>query len=347
MIQQGPPPEELNVVKTVYVMGSVNDDALNALQSRCEVVRGYLPGAPSLADVAELVDAILVRTQSLDATVLRKARNCRIISRRGVGVDNIDVATATALGIPVTITAAANARTVAEHVFALALALLHNVVEGDRSVRGGDFAARDRHIGRDLYTQRLGVIGVGRIGREVIRIARRGFDMPVMAYDQPNSTVAVSDDGVEVVADLNLLLERSDIVTVHTPLTSQTRGLLGHSELRRMKPGSRLIHTARGGIVDEQALLAALRDGHLAGAGVDVYTCEPPPADHPLLAIDNVLATPHSAGLTAEAVDRMSRASVGAILDVLDGATADDLASRTDWEVVNPQYAQHQRVVSQ
>ena len=330
----------------MYVTGPINDDALDTLRERCEVVCGYLPEAPTLVDMAEYVDAIVVRTQTIDAAVLRKARHCRIISRRGVGVDNIDLDLATALGIPVTITATANAKTVAEHVFALMLNLLHNIIGGDRATRAGDFGARDSLLGRDLFAQRLGVIGVGRIGQEVIRIARQGFDMPVLAYDRFVPPTAAGDTGIEVVADLNEVLERSDIVTVHTPLTRTTRGLLGSRELRRMKRGALLIHTARGGVIDEGALVAALQDGHLAGAGIDVYACEPPPINHPLFALNNVIATPHSAGLTAEAVRRMSWAAVRAVLDVLDGSPGTHPAVQTDWKIVNPQYVKQARVVS-
>ena len=339
------PTEAGFVINTVYVTGPIDDDALDALRERREVVCGYFPEAPTLVDMAEYVDAIVVRTQTIDAAILRKARRCRIISRRGVGVDNIDLDVATALGIPVTITATANAKTVAEHVFALALGLLHNIIEGDRATRAGDFGARDRLLGRDLFSQRLGVIGVGRIGQEVIRIARQGFDMPVLAYDRFFPPNAAGDTGIKVVADLNQLLERSDIVTVHTPLTRTTRGLLGARELRRMKRGALLIHTARGGVIDEGALVEALQDGHLAGAGIDVYACEPPPIGHPLFALNNVIATPHSAGLSTQAVRRMSWAAARAVLDVLDCAPGVDPFAQNDWKIVNPQYVKHSRVV--
>lgn len=322
----------------VYVAGWIADDALSALKARHDVVLGYGPAATDLGRIVERVDAILIRTGRLDAAMLSNARRCRIIARRGVGVDNIDVTTATALGIPVAITVNANATTVAEHVFALALAVLHNVVLGDRAVRAARFASRDRLVGYDLSGRRLGLIGVGRIGREVIRIARRGFGMPVIAYDPFSPVDAESDPGIDVAHTLEAVLRGSDIVSVHTPLSDTTRGLLDSAAFRRMKQGAIVINTARGGIVDEHALAAALRDHHLAGAGIDVFATEPPPADHPLFALDNVVVTPHYAGLTTESVERMSWASVNAVIDVLDGATTEDKSSQRDWQIINPEY---------
>lgn len=300
---------------------------------------GYGTSAVPIDEVIESLAGILVRTEPLRAPLLAKAEKLRVIARRGVGVDNIDVAVATAMGVPVLITATANAKTVAEHVFGVTLALLRNMASCDRATRSHDFRARDRLIGHDLFTLTMGVVGAGRVGQEVARIARNGFGMKVVIYDPFIPRTRTSGRGLTIADDLEELLVQSDVVTIHVPLSAATHGLIDEARLRRMRKGATLIQTSRGGIVDETALVRVLVDGHLAGAAVDVFDREPPPPNHPLLALENVILSPHTSGLTSESVTRMSWASVNGVLDVLEGVSSTELLAREHWKVVNPEYA--------
>ena len=278
------------------------------------------------------VHAVLLRTASLGAEDIDRARSLRVIARHGVGVDNVAVDAATRRGIPVLITPQANLRSVAEHVFALMLAVSRNLIRADRSVREGRFASRDRLLGRDLFGTTLGVIGLGRVGGEVARMAAQGFGMRVLGYDPWLPPDRIRERDAEPAETLPDLLRACDFVTVHVPLSRETRGLLGRRELASMRPGSILIQTSRGGVVDEDALVDALRSGHLAGAGIDVYEAEPPPADHPFFSMEQVVLTPHTAALTGQAMRRMAVDAAQGILDVLGGADPYDPPEDARWQ---------------
>jgi D-3-phosphoglycerate dehydrogenase len=259
-----------------------------------------------------------------------------VIARHGVGVDNVAVDVAARRGIPVLITPQANLRSVAEHVFALALAVSRNLILADHTVRDGRFASRDRLMGRELSGATLGVIGLGRIGGEVARMAAWGFGMRVLGYDPWLSPGRIRERDAEPVETLPDLLRACDLVTVHVPLSGQTRGLLGRRELASMRPGSILIQTSRGGVVDEDALVEALRSGHLAGAGIDVYETEPPPQDHPFFSMEQIVLTPHTAALTEQAMRRMAVDAAKGILDVLGGADPYDPPDDARWLAFGP-----------
>ena len=192
-------------------------------------------------------------------------------------------------------------------------------------------------VGRELFGTTLGIVGLGRIGAEVARIAAGGFGMRVLCYDPRLSPGQIRERGAEPVEDLTDLLGACDLVTVHVPLSEETRGLLGREELASMRPGAVLIQTSRGGVVDESALADALRSGRLAGAGIDVYETEPPPEDHPLFSADNVVLTPHAAALTGQAMRRMAVDAARGILDVLAGADPFDPPEDAGWRAVNPE----------
>jgi D-3-phosphoglycerate dehydrogenase len=225
---------------------------------------------------------------------------------------------------------------VAEHAFALMLAVSRNLVRADRSVREGGFASRNRLQGRELFGARLGVVGLGRIGGEVTRMAVGGFGMRVLGYDPWLPPDRIRERGAEPVEALPDLLGACDLITVHVPLSQVTRGLLGRRELASMRPGSILIQTSRGGVVDEDALVAALRSGHLAGAGIDVYETEPPPEDHPFFSMEEVVLTPHTAALTEQAMRRMALDAARGILDVLGGADPSDPPEDAGWRAFDP-----------
>ena len=239
----------------------------------------------------------------------------RVIVRAGVGVDTIDVAAATRRGILVMNTPGGNTLSTAEQTIALLLSLARHTPAADASLRSGKWE-KNKFIGTQLAGKTLGVVGLGRIGREVARRAA-GLDMKVIACDPFLSATAAAQLGIEKAPDLQSLLPGCDFLTVHTPGGDETRDLIGAKELALMKKGARVINCARGGIINEEALAEALRNGHLAGAAVDVFVQEPPPADHPLLKLPNVVVTPHLGASTVEAQVSVAREAAQLISDYL------------------------------
>jgi D-3-phosphoglycerate dehydrogenase len=250
--------------------------------------------------------------------VLALAPNLRVISRIGVGCDNIDLAAASRRGIAVCNAPDAPTISTAEHAIALMLAVAKQIPSLEAQLKRGDrpnYFLENR--GLELSGRIFGVVGFGRIGRRVARLAR-GLDMEVVGYDpHANEGDFVQNDVVRC-ATLNELLKIADVVTLHVPLNDQTRGLFDRQRLESMKPGSILINTARGGLIGEAVLLAVLQSGHLFGAGLDVFRSEPPPPDDPLLNCDRIVATPHVASATEASKLRLWTTAVSQALDVLD-----------------------------
>src|SRR6185295_7402815 len=216
----------------------------------------------------------------------------------GVGVDNIDVPAATARGIVVMNAPDGNTITTAEHTLALLVALARNVAQANTSVKASKWE-RKRFIGAELQGKTLGIVGLGRIGRAVAARVR-AFGMKIVAFDPFIAPEQARDAEIEL-APLDELFAIADFITVHTPLTAETRGVIGRDAFARMKQGVRIINCARGGLVDESALYDAIKSGTVAGAALDVFVDEPPAADHPLLSLEEVIATPHLGASTAEA----------------------------------------------
>jgi D-3-phosphoglycerate dehydrogenase len=275
--------------------------------------------ASTLAREVRDVSGLLVRTAKIPASVIEAGRALRVIARHGVGYDNIDVAAATRRKIPVFITPRANAVSVAEHVFALMLALAKKIVPHDRATRKNNWEIRNNVSAVDMDGKILGVIGMGRIGALVCQKAKAAFNMEVLVYSPRASREMIEKAGGKKVSGIHELLKVSDIVTLHVPLTGETGGLIGEAEFHMMKPSAFLINCARGPLVNEGALFRALKNGIIAGAGLDVFDPEPPKVDNPLLGLTNVVLSPHSAGLTAECVMRMASQAAQIIIDVLEG----------------------------
>jgi D-3-phosphoglycerate dehydrogenase len=252
-----------------------------------------------LRDAIAGADAVLVRSATkITRDSLSRADRLKVIGRAGVGVDTIDVDAATERRIPVLTAPAGNTVSAAELTMALLLALARRVPAADRSMRAGEWD-RKSFNGVELYGKTLGLVGAGRIGGEVA-IRARAFGMRVMVFDpflNPDRATAL---GVET-ADLDEILERADVLSVHVPLTDETHGLIGEAQLAKLKPSAFVLNVARGGVVDEDALLKALQNKRLAGAALDVYSSEPLPADHPFRTLPNVVLTPHLGASTAEA----------------------------------------------
>ena len=266
-------------------------------------------------------DAIVVRTAVIDRAVIDAGRRLAIISRHGVGYDAVDIEAATERSIPVTITPLANSVSVAEHAMFMLLALAKNARENDTAVREGRFeSARTSMKPLDLAGRNLLIIGFGRTGSRVAPRAL-GFGMHVHAYDPYVDRAVMEAAGCTAVDDVHAVLPEMDAVTVHTPLNDETRGIIGAKELASMKRTAFVVNTARGGVVAEDALIAALEGQRIGGAGLDVFEAEPAPPrpDHPLLAFDNVIVSPHCAGVTVESSMRMAEYSVRNVLDCFDG----------------------------
>ncbi|MFO7300136.1 MAG: hydroxyacid dehydrogenase [Actinomycetes bacterium] len=256
-------------------------------------------GEDVLRAVAD-ADGLIVRSATrVNAALFDFAPSLKVVIRAGVGVDNIDVEEATRRGVAVFNTPAANTIAAAELTFALILAAMRMVPAADRSMREGAWD-RAAFQGVECHGKVLGLVGAGRIGREVAARAR-AFGMTVIAYD-PYLTEA---DGLEL-CPLDRVIAEADVISLHVPLDDETRGLIDAAAIARMKPGSYLVNASRGGVVDEAALVDALRSGHLAGAGLDVYEEEPLPADSPLRRAPNLVLTPHLGASTVEAQERVA-----------------------------------------
>jgi D-3-phosphoglycerate dehydrogenase len=270
----------------------------------------------ALREALRAADGVIVRSQTrITAAELESPGRLRAIVRAGVGVDTIDVSAATRKGILVMNTPGGNTVSTAEQTMTLLLALARHVAAADASMRSGKWE-RNKFMGTQLAGKTLGVVGLGRIGREVARRAA-GFDMKVVGYDPLVSPTAAAGFGVEAVASLDELLPRCDFLTVHTHLTDETRDLIGARQLALLPRGARVINCARAGIINEEALAEALRSGHIAGAAIDVYSQEPPPADHPLLKAPNAVLTPHLGASTFEAQVSVAREAAQLLIDYL------------------------------
>ena len=290
----------------VLIFEAIHPAALAWLREWAEVAFAPDLRGEALLPLVVAVDGIVIRANGrVTDRLLAHAPRLRVVGRHGVGLDNVDLDACTRRGIWVVYTPLANVEAVAEHAVGLMLAVAKRIVEGDRAVRAGEFtAARHRLAGQELYGQTLGIAGFGRIGQRVAEICRAAFAMPVMFADLLFHEEVAARLGAQRVP-LDELLARSDVISLHLPLTAQTRHLIDGPALARMKPGAILINTARGAVVDETALLAALRDGRLA-AGLDVFAEEPPPPGSPLPTLPNVVLTPHCASHTEGALLAMA-----------------------------------------
>lgn len=266
----------------------------------------------------------------VNAELLKQAPNLIAASSNGAGYDTIDVDACTEAGIAVVNQSGGNKEAVAEHALAMIMALSKRLVEADRHARTGQAIDRGNYMGRELNGRTLGVIGIGNVGGNLARICKAAFAMRILAYDPLLTAEQVAARGAEKV-ELNDLLSQADYVSVHCPLTKQSRGMLGAAQFAQMRPDAYFITTARGFIHDEDALAEALRSKRIAGAGLDVWEDEPPPHDHPLMAFDNVMVSPHVAGHTIEARENMGRIAAEQALEILDGKKPPRLINPEVW----------------
>lgn len=303
----------------VLVTEPVHPAGIEHLRERdVEVAVAPTSSQETLLGLVGDVDGILLRARGrVNAELMDRAPELKVVGRHGVGVDNIDIPEATRRGIWVVNTPRAPMEPVAEHTIALMLALTRRIVEADRAARKGDWEFRGQFHGPELRGKTLGVVGFGGIGSRLSEIAALGLGMKVLYHDQVRNEDAEKRLRAEPVS-LDDLLTRADFVSLNVPLLEETHHLIGEPQLRRMKRTAFLLNTSRGPVVDEPALVRALRERWIAGAGIDVYETEPAGPDNPLFELDNVVVTPHMAGHGQESLIAMSMVAAD-ILRVLEG----------------------------
>jgi len=310
--------------KKVLIAEDVTGSGIDRLKQKYQVESDWdlWKKIPQLKDALRDADALLVRNQTkVNADLLAQARLLKIIGRAGAGYDNIDVEAASQVGVVVCYSPEENAVSVAEHVFGLLLALARKIPGADRSVKNGGWERKKYH-GFELMGKTLGILGLGKIGFRVA-LRAKAFGMRLLAHDAYLSSTSLhaTESGATLVA-MDQLLAESDFLSVHLPLTLETRGLLNRQSFSKMKPTAFIINTSRGEVLVEKDLALALQQGQLAGAALDVREKEPPAADSPLNGLDNVILTPHTAGLTYEAQEKVVEAIAEDVDRVLSGQPA-------------------------
>src|SRR6266511_1203960 len=286
----------------VLIADAISQRGVDELSRDCAIEAMVKTGLSEkeLVDLIPDFSALVVRSQTkVTAAILNAGAKLRVVGRAGVGVDNVDVETATRRGIVVLNAPGGNTVSTAEHAFSLLLAVARKIPQADANIRGKKWDKKNFE-GVELYNKTLGIIGMGRIGSELSRRAI-AFGMRVVAYDPYLSATRARSLQVELVDELDDLLTSADFISLHTPLTAETRHILDEARLQKTKRGVRIINCARGGLVDEAALLKALQDAHVAGAALDVFEVEPLPVDSPLRSAPNLVLTPHLGASTAEA----------------------------------------------
>ncbi|MDE1188274.1 MAG: hydroxyacid dehydrogenase [Pantoea sp.] len=325
----------------VLVAGKIHEAGLDILRKAPGITLTLVPqvSVESYAPHLPQADALLIRTQPLTAKEIALASQLKMVSRHGVGYDSVDVNALTERNIPLAIVGDVNSLSVAEHTLSMLLAVAKRICYFDRSIREGQWNRRNSFSAVEIAHRTLFILGFGRIGREVARLAK-SFRMEVTAYDPYLSDEVFAEHGVRRVTEVHAGLKTADAVTVHLPLSGD-KPLIGREELAMMKSGAMLINTARGGIVDEDALADALQREHLAGAGLDVLKEEPASLSSALLQqSDRLILSPHSAGLTEEAAMRMSVSAATNIVNYFNGQLDNHL-------VVNQQVLALQDLMSQ
>ncbi len=303
----------------VLIAQHIYDDGIELLVQQGFEVKKLSDHSPdTLKHEIVDADAILVRDAHVTREVMACGKKLKVISRHGAGLERIDLEAARDMGIQVTRAPIANSVAVAEHVLAMILALAKNLLLVDRENRKGHFDIRHKRYGFDLKDKILGVLGLGNVGSRLSKRALHGLGMRVVGYD-PYVDISRIDPEIKLHKDWRKVLEVSDFVSLHLPLTEETQGLIGREQLKLMKNSAFLINCARGPIVKEMELVAALEDGIIAGAGIDVYDPDPPNPDHPFFSMDNVIVTPHTAAHTHEAMRNMATHAAQGIIEVLNG----------------------------
>lgn len=303
----------------ILVTDKMADEALEMIKKKHDVVFSELDPEGLLNEIGKY-DALVVRSRTkATKEVIKKGKNLKVIGRAGVGVDNIDVSEATKRKIPVVNAPGGATISVSELTFAHMLSLARNLCKSDSTMKNGLWEKK-KLKGTEVYDKTLGLVGSGRIGAEVGKRAK-AFGMKILVYDPYLSKETAEKYDFELI-ELDSLLKNSDFISIHTPLTDKTKGMIGEKEFEKMKNNAFIINCARGGVIDESALYDALKKGRIKGAALDVYESEPP-KDSPLLTLDNIVFTPHLGASTNEAQIRAGTITAEQVLKVLGGQKPD------------------------
>jgi D-3-phosphoglycerate dehydrogenase len=300
----------------IYILDAFHEAGIALARQHAEVV--CWPD-PAIRNWPEDADGVMVRMTPITAEELGRAKHVKVVCKQGVGVDTIALDAAKEHGIPVCRTPGVNSEAVAEMGFALALSVTRRVTRFDRMLRAGDEIVRPQHLGIEMVGKTVGIVGMGNIGTRTVGKWIGAFDAKILAYDPYAPAGKWSDIPHTRVNSLHEMLPQVDLLTLHLPLTAESRHMIGRDELAMMKKDAVLINVSRGGLIDEQALYESLSQDHLFGAGLDVFEVDPPPADYPLLSLPNVVATPHAAGGTHDTQRRSSLQVAQQVIDVLNG----------------------------
>ncbi|MBN1318345.1 MAG: hydroxyacid dehydrogenase [Anaerolineales bacterium] len=318
--------------KKVLVNKPIHEAALERLQQEVQVLTPYSASYQELMDVLPEVNGIILCAGfKMGPAEMDRAAKLEVISRHGAGVDIVDVPAADERSIPVTFTPYGPTESTAEHALMLMLATARRLPQLDRAVRTGNFHIRDKVVGQELEGKALGVVGFGRIGRRLAEMCRDGLHMQVYVYDPYVTTEKAAQWGATQIGDLVKMAGMVDVLSIHSPATDETRQIISQEVITALKPTSILVNTSRGALVDETALIHALQEGKLAGAGLDVYDPEPPSPNNPLFNLEQVALTPHLASFTDEGRKRMGLMAVEDLLRVLRDEEPHHLANPGVW----------------
>ncbi|KAI4453392.1 homocitrate synthase [Holotrichia oblita] len=314
----------------VLCVQSIHESGMKILRENCSLKISSDPSDETVIREGQQAEALIVRLTKVTGQLMDALPNLKIIGRHGIGVDNIDVEYATKRNILVINVPGEMSQAVAEHAFAMLLCLNKNFLPADAAIRAGCYQKRDSLRGGEMLGKVLGIIGMGRTGKIVAKIAKDGFGMRVVGYDPwlPENTDVY---GVERKLTLEEMLPECDMVSLHVPLSDETHNLFNKETFSIMKQGSLIVNVSRGGIINEDDLYQALIKGKISGAGLDVFSDEPPDINHPLFALANIVVTPHNAGMTAESVTRMSTTLALDVVDTLSGKSPRNPVNSIVW----------------
>ncbi len=305
------------------------------LKDKAEVVTSPDPSEQSVGNLLPQTDALIVRTATrITREMIAAANRLKVISRTGGGLNNVDVDAATEFGVVVCGVKGVQDRSVAEHAVFMMGALARRFAYLQRQTCSGNFKSRYEYLPESLAGKRLGLIGLGRIGKILAEICIQGFCMEVWGYDPYVDADDLENSGIILKKEIPEILESADIISLHVPLTKETRGLMGRTYFGLMKPSAFIINTSRGEVIQEAALVGALKTGSIAGAGLDVFETEPPDDENPLFDFENVILTPHSAALTKDVVAGLAKSSAENAINVLEGR---EPSYSPNWEMVQEQ----------
>ena len=325
-------------MKTVLLSEPIEDAGIKLLEPKAKILISPDPSEASVGRLMEESDALIVRTATrITREMIEKARKLKVISRTGGGLNNVDVEAATQFHVAVCGVKGPQDRYVAEHAVFMMGVLAKHFPYLDQQTRKGNWRSRFEYRPLGLEGKRVGIIGLGRIGRIVADLCINGFRMEVWAYDPFVNPESLEGTDIVLKHSLSEVIPTADFLSLHVPLTEGTRGMIGKEQFSMMKPHAFLINTSRGEMVQESALVEALREGIIAGAGLDVFEKEPPDANNPLFQFQNVLLTPHTAALTKDAVVKLAEGAAENVLRVLEGRSP---TYSPNWERVQAELGQ-------